>query len=105
MDIGKIKTLCRRGAVQYTNHLMIRILQRGIDIIDVEAAILGGRVIQEYPDDHPYPSCLVLGRDRRSQPLHVVCGVCENALWLVTTYHPDAGEWESDWATRRRDIK
>jgi len=105
MDIEIIKALCRRGAVQYTNHLLIRILQRGIDIIDVETAISGGKIIQEYPEDYPYPSCLMLGRDRKNRPLHVVCGVSEDTLWLITAYHPDANEWESDWATRRRNTK
>ena len=105
MNIGEIKALCKRGAVQYTNHLIIRILQRGIDIIEVEAAILNGKIIQEYPEDYPYPSCLILGRDRTNHPLHTVCGVSEEALWLITAYYPDPNEWESDWATRRRASK
>jgi len=105
MDIGNIKALCRRGAVRYTNHVMLRILQRGIDIIDVETAIMDGEIIREYPEDYPYPSCQILGRDRNNQPLHTVCGVSEDHLWLITAYYPDADEWESDWATRRGNLK
>jgi len=105
VDYAKMKALCKRGAVRYTNHLMIRILQRGIDIIDVESAISNGKIIREYPEDYPYPSCLILGKDRRNRPLHAVCGVSEEALWLITAYHPDPDEWESDWATRRRDTQ
>jgi len=103
MDISSIKALCRCGAVQYTNHFMVRILRRGIDIIDVEEAILNGRIIKEYPEDHPYPSCLILGSDRDNQPAHIVCGVCEDMLWLITAYRPDSNEWEKDWETRRRE--
>ena len=91
------------GAVRYTNHVMVRILQRGIDIIDVETAIMNGGIIQEYPEDYPYPSCLIFGRGRNDQPLHAVCGLSEETLWLITAYHPDADEWEIDWTTRRRN--
>ena len=105
MDINSIKALCMQNAMHYTNHFMVRILWRKIDSIDVIAAIMNGKIIQEYPDDHPYPSCLILGRDRRNRPIHAVCGASEEALWLITAYRPDLSEWENDWATRRRDTQ
>jgi hypothetical protein len=32
-----------------------------------------GEIIEEYPDDTPYPSCLILGRTASGRSLHIVC--------------------------------
>lgn len=33
-----------------------------------------GEIIEEYPNDYPYPSCLTLGNLNTKCPLHVVVG-------------------------------
>ena len=33
-----------------------------------------GEIIEEYPNDYPYPSCLTLGNLNTKWPLHVVVG-------------------------------
>jgi hypothetical protein len=40
---------------------------------EIEEAVMNGKVIEAYPDDEPYPSCLVYGRTSEGRPLHVVC--------------------------------
>jgi hypothetical protein len=64
-----------------------------------------GEIIEEYPDDVPYPSCLVLGRTRKDRPLHLVCAPVleEGRLIIITTYQPDPARWETDW--RRRKLR
>ena len=37
----------------------------------------------------------------KEKPVHVVIGVGEGYLWLVTAYFPSEGIWESDFKTRR----
>ncbi|MBM4121748.1 MAG: DUF4258 domain-containing protein [Nitrospira sp.] len=32
-----------------------------------------GEIIETYPEDSPYPSCLILGRTVTERPLHIVC--------------------------------
>jgi hypothetical protein len=34
--------------------------ERGIAPVEVRYAIVSGEAIEEYPDDHPYPSTLLL---------------------------------------------
>jgi len=80
-------------------------IERGIGIREAEAVIVQGNIIKEYPEDHPHPSCLMLGKNAKSQALHVVCGVSEDTLWLITAYYPDPDEWEPDYKTRRRQMK
>jgi hypothetical protein len=70
--------------------------ERRITEDDVRAVVKGGESIEDYPDDYPYPSRLVLGwRSLRS--IHVVVAehVKENELIVVTAYEPDPALWES----------
>jgi hypothetical protein len=59
-------------------------------------------VIEEYPEDTPYPSRLVLGWCG-SRPLHVA--VADNAaaqeMIVITVYEPDSAQWEPDLRRRR----
>lgn len=40
----------------YRTHAIQRMFQRGISEVAVRAVVENGRVIEEYPDDSPYPS-------------------------------------------------
>ena len=84
-------------------HAIQRMYQRGIGEPAVRHAISTGEIIEDYPDDTPYPSRLVLGWHGR-RPLHVV--VADNAddkeNIVITVYEPDLTEWESDFKTRRK---
>ena len=95
------KNLCRQNKLRWTSHIMMRILQRGISIDDVKKAICNGEIIEEYPNDYPYPSCLLLGDNSNGKFLHVVIGFGEDELWLITAYKPSAEKWEMDLKTRK----
>lgn len=60
-----------------------------------------GEIIEDYPDDYPYPSSLVLGQSISGQPLHLVCGIGNNTLFVITAYKPNSEKWEADWKTRK----
>lgn len=102
VDMETIKSKCETGTLRWTNHIIIRLLQRGITTDDVEAVLTNGEIIEQYPDDYPNPSCLVLGLTISDGALHVVCGLSETELWLITAYHPSVEEWSADFRTRRR---
>lgn len=102
-DLEHIKILCAKGNLRWTMHIMTRLLQRGISLDDVTNAIMSGEIIEDYPDDYPYPSCLILGRDKNNQALHTVCGTSENELWLITAYRPSLEFWAEDLKTRKGD--
>ena len=97
MVLDEIKSLCRQGKIQWTNHVQQRISQRDITRQNVKDAILTGAVIEEYPTDYPFPSCLILGSNR----LHVVCGIGDGILWIITAYRPSNDKWEPDLKTRK----
>lgn len=69
---------------------------------EVHEAVLNSEVIEEYPDDQPYPSVLILGCTLTNRPLHVVCAYDseEDTAVVITVYHPDSGRW-IDYRRRR----
>ena len=95
--IDEIKSLCQQGKVEWTNHVQQRILQRGISRKDVKEAIIHGEIIENYPNDYPFPSFLMLGINH----LHVVCGLGTGKLWIITAYRPSGDKWETDLKTRK----
>ncbi|WP_019554503.1 DUF4258 domain-containing protein [Propionispira raffinosivorans] len=101
LNIVRIRELCEAGALRWTNHILARILQRGISTEDVSHALIHGQIIESYPNDYPYPSHLVLGISYQCIYLHVVCGIGDSDLWLITAYYPNPTEWESDLKTRK----
>ncbi len=39
---------------------------------EVAEAVASGRIIEDYPDDSPYPSCLIFGTTDAGRPIHMV---------------------------------
>lgn len=101
LNIEVIKQFVNSRKIRWTNHILIRLLQRNINQVDVEQALLNGEIIEEYEDDYPYPSCLVYGISLKNKILHVVCAPSETELWIITAYYPDNVEWENDMKTRK----
>ena len=91
----------RTKRYRLTRHATIVRLERGIAIVALEQALLTGEIIEPYPDDQPYPSCLVLGWLASGDPLHIVCskGELEPALRIVTLYEPEDALWEGEYRT------
>ena len=74
-----------------------------IRVDDVVQCLRTGKIIEEYPDDRPYPSCLILGRTVAGRPIHVVCAPVqsERRLIIITTYQPDPDRWDPELRRRR----
>ena len=97
LNIDELRRLCTDETIAITQHLQLRMRERGIKYDDIIMAITTGEIIEQYPTDYPHPSCLILG----SNTLHVVCGVGSGFLWVITTYYPDPNKWEIDNKTRK----
>jgi len=104
IDIKDIQALYADKAVVLTQHFLDKIGKRGIAFADVKSAIGVGGIIEQYPDDYPYPSALILGYTDDNKPLHAVIGVGGGYAWLITAYYPDPKKWESDYKTRKAEV-
>ena len=101
LDIKDIRSLCKDDTIKATQHFTDRLFKRGIEYDNIVHAIMNGEIIEHYPDDYPYPSGLILGYDTECNPLHVVVGVSNDAIYLITAYCPSADKWEVDYKTRK----
>jgi len=75
---------------------------RRIGDTDVHEVVQNGKIIEEYPDDTPYSSYLLL-ETIKGRPLHVVVGYNkeEGVLIVITAYKPDPHLWEENYTRRR----
>jgi len=101
MEIHTINELCKQNKIRWTNHALVRLIQRGIYTNEVVHALQNGAIIEQYPDDYPHPSCLVLGVSHSSKPMHIVCGLGEDEIWIITAYHPNPSQWDETFMKRK----
>ncbi len=75
---------------------------RKISEVEVEAAINEGVIIESYPDDTPFASCLILSFINNC-PIHVVYSIDEstNIVYVITAYNPDPAIWLNNFSTRK----
>ncbi len=96
--IETIQHCFERGAVYFTMHARREMESEEFGLIstlEVVEAVGSVEVVEEYPDDLPYSSALVLGFSSRLRPLHMVCAYddVEDSLTIVTVYQPDPDRW------------
>ena len=84
-------------------HALQAMFRRGISAEEVSEALSNGRIIEEYPEDRPYPSRLVLGWSG-SRAIHVVAADnhSEQETIIITVYEPDPSRWEPGFEKRRK---
>ncbi len=100
MNINKMRILCTDETIQMTAHVHKRCRERNITMDEIQRCILHGEIIEDYPNDYPFPSALVL-ECTIGKPIHVVAGLSDKYLWIITAYYPDLDKWENDFKTRK----
>jgi len=85
----------------YRLHAVQRMFDRKITAEEVRYVLETGEVIEEYPDDTPYPSRLILGC-YKGRLIHVVAAKNLNnqEIIIITVYEPDPSEWDLDCRKR-----
>ena len=88
--------------IVFSGHAIRQMFNRGLKERDVLTVIRRGEVIIDYPDDEPYPSCLILGFVQ-NVPIHIVFAMNKQQQTgvIVTAYIPDTKIWTEDFKSRR----
>jgi hypothetical protein len=78
-------------------------MERDIYRKNVNQVLLEGDLIEEYLDDHPFPSGLFL-KFIDKKPLHVVAAVDKDAdfCYIITAYRPDLTHFGPNYKTRKK---
>ncbi|MFH1861331.1 MAG: DUF4258 domain-containing protein [bacterium] len=70
---------------------------------EIFQSILKGDIIENYPADKPYPSCLIYGDNFAGEPIHSVWAYNPITRWavIITVYRPNPERW-INWRKRRK---
>ena len=87
----------------YRIHAIQRMFERRVSEENVSQVLGSGEMIEDYSDEMPFPSRLMLGR-RGERPLHVVMAenTKEGELVVITVYEPDSSQWKSGFKGRKK---
>jgi len=96
LRIEDVRAFCTDDAIVLTEHLLTRMRQRHIRLEDIKYAIAKGEIIEQYPTDYPFPSCLI-----NAEKIHIVCSIGEGHLYIITAYRPSQEQWEEGGRKRK----
>jgi hypothetical protein len=61
MEILDLVDAIRSGRIRITDHADEEAQTDGLSYEDIFFTVFSGEIIEDYPEDKPYPSCLVYG--------------------------------------------
>ena len=105
IDIENLRAHYLNDMVFMTNHASERSRQRGIFAKDIRNAVMTGEIIEDYPNDFPFPSCLVYGKSLDGKGIHVCISDEGESSRIITAYIPSLEKWETDLKTRKEASK
>lgn len=101
IQIKTLKDFCKKSKIKWYKHALQRMQERDISRADVKKCIMGGEIIEDYPEDYPNPSCLVFGYTESNRVIHVVVSQDEDCIGIITVYFPNTKKFEKDLKTRK----
>ena len=81
--------------VLITNHARQEADNDNLRLDEICWSVNHGEVIENYPDDQPFPSCLIVGMAPNNDPIHSVWAYNsqKQIAILITVYRPDPDKW------------
>lgn len=101
IDLKRIQEYYSQDQIIISRHALERARQRGIKIREIRNCIFSGEIIEQYPGDFPFPSCLVFGYATPTKIIHVVVSDEGTAGRIITAYIPNTDKFEADLKTRK----
>jgi hypothetical protein len=91
-DKEKITRLIDSGDVLISHHARVRMFERNVSTDDLITIISTGEIIEEYPEDEPCPSVLIMGCVD-AVAYHTVIAICTDHIRVITVYIPEEDKW------------
>jgi hypothetical protein len=102
VNLENIIDAIRHSRIRITDHADEEAQADHLSFDQVFISVFQGEIIEEYPTDRPYPSCLIYGETFSKEPVHSVWAYNPENRWavLITVYRPDPERW-INWRRRR----
>ena len=93
IEINLIAEAIRTDRIRITDHADEEAQADSVSVPKALAGVAVGEIVEQYPDDKPYPSCLIYSE--YEGPLHSVWAYNKANSWavLITVYRPDPNRW------------
>jgi hypothetical protein len=103
MEISEIIEAIRSNRIRITDHADEEAEADRLTFDETYFSVLHGEIIEDYPTEKPYPSCLIYGQTSSGDPVHSVWAYNKQTQWavLITVYRPDPDLW-INWRERRK---
>ena len=101
IEIETLIDYFKKDTLIISKHALTRIRERHISVSEIGQCIESGVIIEQYPDDWPFPSCLIYGKTNSGKILHIVVSEEGEGGRIITAYEPDIVTFEADLKTRR----
>lgn len=101
IDIETLREYFNRDTIIISEHAKNRCRERNIKQKDVKNCIMTGEIIEQYPEDFPFPSCLVFGYATDNKIIHAVISSEGECGRIITAYIPNTNIFENDLKTRK----
>ena len=95
MEITSIINAIQSNRIRISEHADEEAESDKLTFDEAFLSVLHGEIIEDYPDDRPYPSCLIYGQTFSGDPVHSVWAYNDENQWavLITVYRPDPDRW------------
>ena len=102
MEIEDIVHALYDKRVRVSDHADEEALADNLSFDEIAHSVEHGEILEDYPDDKPFPSCLIHGSTPGGDPVHSVWAYNRETAFavLITTYRPDPDRW-IEWRKRR----
>jgi adenine deaminase len=101
LDLSRIRQALSARRVLWTGHAKRRLRSRRIQRHEVFEVIEKGTILERYPNEKPYPKCLMMGMVRNQQPLYVSLAFDGHHIIIITVHWFDPARWIDPWTRRR----
>ncbi len=103
MEISEIIEAIRSNRIRITDHADEEAEADQLTFDEIYFLVVHGEIIEDYPTEKPYPSCLIYGQTFSGDPVHSVWAYNNQTQWAVlsTVYRPDPDLW-INWRERRK---
>jgi hypothetical protein len=89
---NRLAKLVESGEILISHHARVRMFDRNISTDDLITIISSCEIIEEYADDEPCPSVLIVGFIA-TVAYHTVIAVCTDHIRVITVYIPEEDKW------------
>jgi hypothetical protein len=93
IDLPSFRRHIRLGSYRLSLHAQTELVEDGFTVSDLEAGLLGGEVIEDYPDAVRGPCCLLNGVALDGRPIHIVVSYSGEIFVVITVYEPTPPKW------------